>query len=303
MPRLDTRPFLLWSEGRCPVGKIVLEESDCTIVKWKDVIDLAPSGVWTDRHEELARRYKVNSVGLDNQAFGRRQTAGFLLNLPPLRRVSISLGSPKDLSALGGLAELRWLRIDITLWRISDRFPPVDFSPLRKLRFADVMMCGAFESLLRCSSIQQLTVHNECDGRLRVLDLTHLPMLRELKLDHCPKLRSVMLHPRAGVHGLGLVYCGSYKIDWHRIGPKLRFLSLGGRLPFPLADILKAPKLEELYLLGIRKLPALGFLRKLSKLRKVFLFTPPPGPKLSAKDEALIREINGRAQNSDFRTG
>jgi hypothetical protein len=301
MPRLDTRPFLLWTGGRCPAGKILLEESDCSIVKWKDVNDLTLYGVWRKRHEELARRYQVNSVGLDSQAFGRRQTADFLLNLPTLRQVSISLSSPKDLSALGRLSELRWLRIDITLWRISDQFPSVDFSPLRKLRFADVMMCDAFESLLRCSSIEQLAVRNECDGRLRELDLTHLSVLRDLKLDHCSQLRRMMLHPRADVRGLGLVFCGSYKIDWHRIGPKLRFLSLGGRITFPLADILKAPNLEELYLLGIRKLPALGFLRRLPRLREVFIFTPPPGPKLSAKEEALIREINGRSQNVSVR--
>jgi hypothetical protein len=29
-----------------------------------------------------------------------------------------------------------------------------------------------------------LAVHNECDGRLRDLDLTQLPGLRDLKLDH-----------------------------------------------------------------------------------------------------------------------
>jgi hypothetical protein len=296
MPRLDARPFLLWGEGRCPAGKILLEENDCTIVKWKDVIDLTPAGVWTKRHEEVARRYTVNSVGLDTQAFGRRQTADFLLNLPALRPLSIALWSPKDLSALGRLAELRWLRIDITLWRIGDRFPPVDFSPLRKLQRADVMMCSAFESLLRCSSIKEFAVRNECDGRLRVLDLTHLPMLRGLKLDHCPNLRGVTLNPRAGVRGLGLVYCGSYKIDWQRIGPELRFLLLGGRITFPLEDIFKARELEELHLYGIRKLPSLGFFRKLPKLRKVFIFTPPPGPKLSAEDETLIREINERGR-------
>ena len=34
-----------------------------------------------------------------------------------------------------------------------------------------------------------LAVHNQCDDRLRDLDLTQLPGLRDLKLDHCPQLR------------------------------------------------------------------------------------------------------------------
>jgi hypothetical protein len=81
-----------------------------------------------------------------------------------------------------------------------------------------------------------LAVHNQCDDRLRDLDLTQLPGLRDLKLDHCPQLRSVRLHPKARVRGLELTLCGSYKIDWQRLGPRLRYLSLGGKLTSPLAS-------------------------------------------------------------------
>ena len=81
-----------------------------------------------------------------------------------------------------------------------------------------------------------MAVHNQCDDRLRDLDLTKLPGLRDLKLDHCPQLRSVRLHPKARVRGLELTLCGSHKIDWQRLGPRLRYLSLGGRLTSPLAS-------------------------------------------------------------------
>ena len=151
-------------------------------------------------------------------------------------------------------------------------------------------MCRAFESILKCRKIKELTVRNECDGRLRDLDLTRLSALRELRLDHCPKLRNVSLHPKAKVRALELSLCGSYKIDWRRVGADLRYLVLGGRLTFPLEDVLNAPDLEELYTLEIQKLPPLGFLRSLKKLRVVFVFSAPPGPKLSDEDLALLRE-------------
>ena len=102
--------------------------------------------------------------------------------------------------------------------------------------------------------------------------------LRELRLDHCPRLRKVILHPKAKVHALEVALCGSYKIDWQRMGPDLLRLVVGGRLTFPLEDVLGAPNLEELRIHEIRKLPPLGFLRRLEKLRMVFAFSAPPGP-------------------------
>src|SRR5262249_20882540 len=149
---------------------------------------------------------------------------------------------------------------------------------------ASVMMCSPLESILKCESIVELEVRNECDGRLRDLDLSCLRSLYHLGLDHCPKLNSVKLHPKAKVRGLALTLCGSYKIDWPRMGPDLMYLKLGGRLTFPLREILNAPGLIELHTSGIRKFPPLGFLRRLRHLKTVFIFTPPPGPKLSKED-------------------
>ena len=299
MASVDRRPFFLGGDGGWPKGVYLLQkEGDCDIVKWRDGrVELTIwRGPWTNRHTALAREFQVNQVTLDNGSFRNHQAANFLLDLPRLRVVSILLYSAKDLSALGRLTELRRLYIDLATWRIGDQMQDVDFSGLRKLEFANVMMCRAFESLLACSTIQQLGIHNTCDGRLRDLDLTRMPRLRDLLLDHCPKLRRVRLHAKARVRGLELSLCGSYKIDWPRFGPDLRYLSLGGRLTFPLRDIVNAPKLEELHTTEIRKLPPLGFLRKLRHLRTVFIFTAPPGPKLSHTDKLLIREINARGK-------
>lgn len=89
--------------------------------------------------------------------------------------------SSKDLTAVGRLQELESLRLDYGIYRLGDRFVPVDFSGLRKLRRADVMMCHPFESILACKTIKNLVVCNDCDRRLRDLDLSLLPKLRELR--------------------------------------------------------------------------------------------------------------------------
>ena len=304
MAKVASRPFFLG--GNDKLGKkgveyeFLLEENGFDIGKWSDdddviMLNLVP---WTERHAELARQYKVTSAQFGPQSFGDRENADFLLELPTLREVSIALFRVEDLSALGRLTQLRSLRIDLEIWRMGDNFSPVDFSALEKLEHADMMMCPAFESVLDCKTIKELAVRNECDGRLRDLDLSRLPRLQELELDHCPKLRSVSLHPKAQVQALSLALCGSYKIDWRRMGPDLLYLRLGGRLTFPLEDILNAPRLRELHTIEIRKLPPLGFLRKLERLRTVFLFAA-SGPKVSAEDDALVREINARPRHSE----
>jgi hypothetical protein len=286
MARIASRPFFLGGSNRLFGGKgatyeYLLEEKDCDIGKWSDddVIHMSSFGLWTRRHAALVRQYKVNSASFHTYSFGRRKSADFLLELPTLRKVIISLNSFKDLSVLGSLAQLRSLYIDLIGWRLGDAFPPVDLSGLDNLEHVDVSMCRAFESVLGCKGIKELAIHNDCDGRLRDLDLMRLSALRDLVLDHCPKLRGVAFHPRARVSALKLTCCGSYKIDWPRMGPGLRYLVLGGRLTFPLEEIFAAPQLGDLHTLEIRKLPVLGFLRKLKHLRTVFLFAAPPGPK------------------------
>ena len=294
MARRADRPFFLGGKGGGAKHESLYEEGPCDIEKAGAYTTLTLwAGEWTAKHTELARRYKVNSVSVRDTAFGERRSSDFLLELPVLNEVSITIWTPIDLSGLARLAELRSLRIDFGLggWRLGDRIQPVDFSGLSKLEHADFKMCKPFESILKCRKIKALSVVNDCDHRLRDLDLSNLPALRELRLDHCPKLRKVILHPKAKVHALAVALCGSYKIDWERMGTDLKYLLVGGRLTFPLEDVLNAPNLEELHLYQIRKLPPLGFLRKLEKLRVVFAFSAPPGPKFSEDDLAVLREF------------
>jgi hypothetical protein len=275
---------------------MLVEREDCVVDKLNGVVRMETMKPWCDQHTALAREHKVAHLNVRTATFGVNQTAEFLLELPWLTELTIDLYSVKDLAAVGRLEQLERLYLHYDVWRIGDRFPPVDFSGLRQLQHATVMMCPAFESILACETIQALAVSNNCDRRLRDLDLSRLSKLRDLQLDHCPKLRRVTVHPRARLRALSLALCGSYQPDWDRFGPELRILNLGGRINFPLENILKATKLEELQCLEIRKLPPLAFLRQLAKLHSVFLFAAPPGPILSDEDRATLREVNARAK-------
>ena len=64
-----------------------------------------------------------------DQAFGEGKSSDFLLDLPALQEVSITIWTPIDLSGLARLAELRSLRIDFGLggWRLGDSIQPVDY--------------------------------------------------------------------------------------------------------------------------------------------------------------------------------
>jgi hypothetical protein len=299
MAKYDKHPFFV---GCDEIGaQFLFEEPGCYIIKFGDSISINHTGPWTDHHAALVRQYDVNSASFNTYSFGERDTADFLLELPSLRTVFISLKKVKDLSAVSQLTQVRELRLGIDNWglrRLGDELKPIGFSNLRNLKLVYLSWCAAFASVLECSTIEKLEVSNDCDRRLCDLDLTHLPKLRELALVRCPKLRSVALHPKAKITALNLGLCGSYQIDWPRMGPELEFLFLGGRLTFPLEDILQAPKLMTLMTTGIRKLPPLGFLRQLKHLCGVVLFAPPPGPKISAEDEAMIQEINGRGKKA-----
>jgi hypothetical protein len=291
-------PFFLGGGRKRVTHRSLLNEADCSIDKVNGAVSMHTTGQWNDRHAALAKKHKVTNIYLVTSSFGDHETAEFLLEVPWLRRLSIRLYSVKDLTAIGRLAHLESLRIALEAWRLGDRFTAVDFSSLSKLRHADVMMCAAFESLLRCGSIEELAVVNDHDGRLRDLDLSGMSRLRELKLDHCPKLRNVILHGKARIRALQLTLCGSYQADWHRIAPDLRFLLLGGRIRFPLENIVIARKLEVLHIHEIRTLPPLRFLLDLPDLKIVFLFAAPPGPKLSDDDRAVLAEIQARGKQA-----
>ena len=231
LPRWGTKPV---------AHESLFHDAGCAIDKYNGVVWMNTNSAWSDRHKALAQKHKVTHIHLCTASFGAYETAEFLLDFPDLRGLTIRLYAVKDLSKVGQLPQLEYLRIHLEARRLGDRFNPVDFSALSKLQSADVMMCRAFESILTCSSIQELAIENAYDGRLRDIDLSHLPKLRDLKLDHCPKLRKVTLHKKARIRALQLTLCGSYEADWHRLAPDLRFLLLGGRIRFPLEHIVSA---------------------------------------------------------------
>ncbi len=305
MGEQETKPFFVrgspgYRQGDC---EDLLDEKGCIVQRWGKVTCMRVGRAWTAGETAIAEKYCVRDLELERSAIANAGNANFLLDLPLVRSISMRLSSPIDLSALGRMTQLEKLRMTMSGWRRSDRFEPVDLSGLVNLWWAHVAFSRAFESILKCSSIEELTIENSGDGRLRELDLSSMIQLADLRLDHCAKLCKVDFHPKAKVRKLEVSLCGPYRIDWERLGRDLRVLTLGGRVSFPLEEILGAPRLEQLAVMEVRKLPGLGFLRELKKLRGVTLFSAPPGPNISEEDWALVREINGKGKKAKRNMG
>jgi len=267
-----------------------------SIFKSDSIVRMDFVGPFTLKHLKIARQFGVTEVYISTLSFGHRETLRFLLDLPELRGIKIGLFKPKDLRGLSRFSNLESIYLDLHLWLLGDRIKPVDFSQLNWLRRVGIMLCKPFESILTCGGVEELYVMNDCDRRLRDLDLTKMPHLRSLRLHHCPKLRQVELNPMSKIRHLEVSLCGGYQIDWDRFGPDLESLTIGGRLKFPLEDVLNAPNLKELALIQIATLPSLVFLRNHPKLRKVTHFSASKG--VSGDNLAVVKEINDRANQT-----
>lgn len=146
MARISKWPFFLGGGGKPVTRESLLDDADCTIDKYNGVVWMDTDTAWSDRHKALARKHKVTHIHLCTTSFGDHQTAEFLLDVPEIRGLTIRLYAVKDLSIVGHLSQLEHLRIHLEVWRLGDRFKPVDFSALSKMQHADVTMCRAFES-------------------------------------------------------------------------------------------------------------------------------------------------------------
>ncbi len=297
--------------------KILFEQDGCDVFQLGDTIEMQVIGAWTDAHTKLAHEWKVNYVLVTEPTFGKRKSADFLLDFPPLRHLGIHAATQRDLSPVNKLTDLRSLWISLPA-RESYTGKPLDFSGMKHLKDVRVWSHRALAGLLSHPSLESLWISDEHEMDLKAIDFSTMPKLRMVHVQQAPKLRtmdlsplekleelsivairnlkSVMLHPKAQLRALNISGLGAWRIDWDRMGEDLEYLQLWGPLKWPLTDVLRAPNLKELYTNGIRQFPPLAFLKKLEHLRHVDIFTTPPGPKLTDDDWAVIREIEARSR-------
>jgi hypothetical protein len=327
MAVVESRSWILSTTGFSMNGmmnyrrpdKVLFDSDELLISQQGDLICLDSFVPWSKEHAKLARKYGVNCLQANEICFGERNTAEFLFDIPLLQKVHIVVPRPMDLSAVSQLTALEHLAImgDLAPAEREDESPSVDLTPLTRLRRVYMEFGRPLESVLTCASIESMWLWNgeglarleiNLQGlpalreleltrwpRLKSLDLTAQPNLERLHMQALPKLRpgSVTLHSQAALKSLKIGGCGPYRIDWARIGNSLEELELLGPLRFPFEDVLKAPNLRKLYTTSVNKFPPLKFLLGLKQLRKFSYFSPPPGPRFSPEDDAVIRKING----------
>jgi hypothetical protein len=310
----DERPAFLTGQNLRD-AKMLFEEEGCNVFHLGDEIQMQAIGAWKPRHTKLAHQYDVNTVHITESSFDGRKSADFLLDLPPLRNLGLISATPRDLSAVNRMSELRTLRLSLPRGEVYAG-KPFDFSALRKLKKVRVWWRPELAGILAIASLESLWISDGEEMCLRQLDLSGVPRLKMLHVQQAPKLKSldlsslpqlwelgmlairslksVALHPAAEVRALNISGLGAWRIDWDRMGEDLEFLQLWGPLKWPLTDVLRAANLKELHTNAIRTFPPLEFLKQLKHLCLVSIFTTPPGPKLTDADWAVIRQINAR---------
>jgi len=304
------------------LDKTLFESEDLSIYKSGKLVRMWVFRKWTQSHLRLVKKYTVSCLHIHSSDFPAKNSAEFLCELPPLRAMHLVVDRPMNLSVISKLVHLEHLGLagKLLLGSNDATTPIIDLRSLKKLKSAFIQLCRITESVLGCSALESLDMWDEAReylgaGRTEI-DLSGLPALRKLRITQWPKLKSldltaqeklerlelyalpklklqgVLLHPKAALKSLGFGGCGDYRIDWNRIGEKLEELELQGPLRFPFEDVLKARNLRRIFTSGVKTFPRLKFLGELKKLNSFSYFNPPPGPKFSEEDYAVVRKIN-----------
>src|SRR5215204_550498 len=147
--------------------KIIVEGDGYEVVRngRRTILSFSTKPWDAKKHARLARKHRITGLELNEISFGRRKSADFLLELPPLRELDISLIEPKDLSAVAHHTALEYLALSggtaLHDGTGDAQAKPVDFSALTRLREIEIELSPVTESLLKCPSLEKVWVWNK----------------------------------------------------------------------------------------------------------------------------------------------
>jgi hypothetical protein len=227
-----------------PDDAAVLEEGEGFLVTRNNgVVAIQCFALWKPEWVEVYRRHGAEGVRINmTTTRWRGLSLDFLRRLPNLRCLDLGIDVPLDITLLGELEGLEHLGLQ---WRAKEPPELVDFRRLDRLSECLISWHPVFAQVLKLRTIRILWLF-DAPG-LKVLDASGLPGLAELVLISCPALTRIDLSDQAKLLSLELANCAKLVPNWSRIATDLRYLSLGGKIGFAVAETAKAQALQYLW--------------------------------------------------------
>ncbi len=227
-----------------PDDAAVLEKGEGFLVTHNNgVVAIQCFAPWKPEWEEVYRRHGAEGVRINSTTTRwRRSSLDFLRSLPNLRRLDLGVDVPLGITLLGELERLEHLGLQ---WRAKEPPELVDFRRLDRLSEGLISWHPVFAQVLKLRTIRILWLFDA--PALKVLDASGLPGLAELVLISCPALTRIDLSDQAKLLSLELANCAKLVPNWSRIATDLRYLSLGGKIGFTVAETAKAQALQYLW--------------------------------------------------------
>ncbi len=238
-------PLPAFYYGRAvPDDAAVLENGEGFLVTRNNgVVAIQCFAPWKPEWEEVYRRHGAEGVRINMTRGWRGLSLDFLRRLPNLRRLNVGVDVPLDITLLGELEGLEHLGLQ---WRAKEPPPElVDFRRLDRLTECSISWHPVFAQVLKLRTIRILWLF--VAPGLKELDASGLPGLAELVLIACPALTRIDLSDQAKLLSLELADCPKLVPNWARIASDLRYLSIGGKIGFAVAETAKAQALQYLW--------------------------------------------------------
>jgi hypothetical protein len=299
---MDILPQFTTGELRYPRAVVNYNDGDCWMATLDNGYCRSMGFPWDSRIEEFLLEHQPQGlwISLFDMPDAVPRIADFVRRHAWLHGIHLHLDTEQwdltPLEAIDSLREIRFFIPSLLALDIPD-FPAFNFASLPNLSNCAISYCQQFESLLTCSGLRQLGI----DGNLPQsrLDLGQLANLKAVLIGSST-VNTVTWPVAHNCHALGLTSASKLSLS-PEVGQWARYLDLGGRLKFDIADVCDWQQLRILELTQVPKIPKLDFLLDLPSMVAVN-FRFPCGPKSKELDDdnkAVIRKINERSGYGD----
>ena len=262
-------------------GEVLQQNSTAIVWQRGSRVILQPLKSWSPATARVASRFGVKALSLHVDLSWADTSLSFLERLPQLEALVLSGPGAINWSKVESLTSIRDLYLNCYVGTPGE----INLSGLAKLKVANINSLEQWDSILACRSLRVLSIREVF--KLKTLNLTKLKSLRELAIIDSPSIEDVELARGAKLKALRISKSKRVKPPWGRIRRELEYLTLDGRLGFPLSEVRHAENLKRIELFQ-QGMISLAPLRRLSKLKKI---APGWGTKFNRADANWLADF------------